>query len=160
MAQSLRSLREILTRTCNYHQESTTGTGLTPGGRSDTVWGLLDQLEEECRQWLALRSISNELRTSVHQLDRITDRLQQTVMNTRMVPIGPLFHRFKRVVRDLMRANGKQIRLVILGEKTELDKRMIDELADPLIHLVRNAADHGIESPEERIRLGKPPEGT
>jgi chemotaxis protein histidine kinase CheA len=160
MAQSLRSLREILTRTWNYHQESTTGTGLTPGGRSDTVWGLLDQLEEECRQWLALRSISNELRTSVHQLDRITDRLQQTVMNTRMVPIGPLFHRFKRVVRDLMRANGKQIRLVILGEKTELDKRMIDELADPLIHLVRNAADHGIESPEERIRLGKPPEGT
>ncbi len=159
MAQSLRSLREILTRTWNYHQESTATTGLTPGGQSDTVWSLLDQLEEECRQWLALRSISNELRTSVHQLDRITDRLQQTVMNTRMVPIGPLFHRFKRVVRDLMRANGKQIRLVILGEKTELDKRMIDELADPLIHLVRNAADHGIESPEERIRLGKPPEG-
>ena len=159
MAQSLRSLREILTRTWNYHQESTTNTGLTLGRQSDTVWSLLDQLEEECRQWLALRSISNELRTSVHQLDRITDRLQQTVMNTRMVPIGPLFHRFKRVVRDLMRANGKQIRLVILGEKTELDKRMIDELADPLIHLVRNAADHGIESPEERIRLGKPPEG-
>ncbi len=127
---------------------------------SKTLWRIVEQLEAEQREWLALRALSNELRVSVHQLDRITDRLQQTVMNTRMVPIGPLLHRFKRVVRDLVRNSGKQIRLVILGEKTELDKRMIDELADPLIHLVRNAADHGIELPEERLRLGKPAEGT
>lgn len=160
MGQALRSLRETLTRTFNHQQGVLPGKDTNIAGRSDTLWGLLDQLDEECQHWLALRSVTNELRTSVHQLDRITDRLQQTVMNTRMVPIGPLFQRFKRVVRDLMRANGKQIRLVILGEKTELDKRMIDELADPLIHLVRNAADHGIELPEERIRIGKPPEGT
>ena len=78
----------------------------------------------------------------------------------RMVPIGPLFARFKRVVRDITRANGKQIRLVIAGEKTELDKRMIDELGDPLIHMVRNSADHGIESPEVRQAAGKPRQGT
>ena len=65
-----------------------------------------------------------------------------------MVPIGPLFARFKRVVRDITRSTGKQARLEIRGENTELDKRMIDELGDPLIHLVRNSADHGIESPE------------
>ena len=73
-----------------------------------------------------------------------------------MLPIGPLLGRFKRVVRDITHANGKSICLVINGEKTELDKRMIDELGDPLIHLVRNAADHGIESPEARVAAGKP----
>jgi two-component system chemotaxis sensor kinase CheA len=77
-----------------------------------------------------------------------------------MVPIGPLFGRFRRVIRDMSRANGKDVRLVIRGEKTELDKRMIDELGDPLIHMVRNSADHGIESPEVREAAGKPREGT
>ena len=77
-----------------------------------------------------------------------------------MVPVGPLFSRFKRVIRDITRSNGKNIRLVIRGEKTELDKRMIDELSDPLIHLVRNAADHGIESPSDREAAGKPAQGT
>ena len=77
-----------------------------------------------------------------------------------MVPIGPLFMRFKRVVRDLTRTSNKQIELVIVGESTELDKRMIDELGDPLIHLIRNSADHGIESPEDRVAAGKNPQGT
>jgi two-component system chemotaxis sensor kinase CheA len=77
-----------------------------------------------------------------------------------MVPIGPLFTRFKRVVRDITRVNGKSVRLIISGEKTELDKRMIDELGDPLIHMVRNSVDHGIELPEERQAKGKPCEGT
>jgi two-component system chemotaxis sensor kinase CheA len=81
-------------------------------------------------------------------------------MDTRMVPIGPLFGRFKRVVRDITRVNNKDINLVIHGEKTELDKRMIDELGDPLIHMVRNAADHGIESPAARTAAGKPAQGT
>ena len=97
---------------------------------------------------------------TIHQLDRVADGIQQSVMDTRMVPIGPLFARFKRVVRDISRASNKQIQLTINGEKTELDKRMIDELGDPLIHLVRNAADHGIESPEARAAAGKPPAGT
>lgn len=102
----------------------------------------------------------NDLSESIHQLDRVTDGIQQSVMDTRMVPIGPLFSRFKRVVRDITRGNGKSIRLVTIGEKTELDKRMIDELGDPLIHMVRNSADHGIESPEVRAAAGKPAEGT
>ena len=102
----------------------------------------------------------NDLIEAIHQLDRVSDGIQQSVMDTRMLPIGPLFARFKRVIRDITRANGKSIKLVVNGEKTELDKRMIDELGDPLIHMVRNAADHGIESPEDRVAAGKPREGT
>ena len=88
-----------------------------------------------------------DLFEAIHLLDRISDGIQQGVMNMRMLPIGPLFSRFHRVIRDLTRANGKEIRLEISGEGTELDKRMIDELGDPMIHIIRNAADHGIESP-------------
>ncbi|MCA9261165.1 MAG: chemotaxis protein CheA, partial [Planctomycetales bacterium] len=100
-----------------------------------------------------------ELNEAVHQLGRIADGIQKSVMDTRMVPIGPLFGRFKRVIRDITRGNGRDIVLEIAGENTELDKRMIDELGDPLIHLVRNAADHGIETPEDRVAAGKPPRG-
>ncbi|NUQ66451.1 MAG: chemotaxis protein CheA, partial [Pirellulales bacterium] len=107
-----------------------------------------------------VRGAVNDLGEAIHQLDRVTDGIQQSVMDTRMVPIGPLFARFKRVVRDITRANGKSIRLLIKGEKTELDKRMIDELGDPLIHMVRNSADHGIEPPAARAAAGKPGEGT
>lgn len=101
-----------------------------------------------------------DLFEAIHLLDRVSDGIQQGVMNMRMLPIGPLFGRFHRVIRDLTRANGKDIRLEISGEGTELDKRMIDELGDPMIHIVRNAADHGIESPEARLAAGKPRHGT
>jgi two-component system chemotaxis sensor kinase CheA len=77
-----------------------------------------------------------------------------------MVPIGPLFERFRRVIRDLSVSSGKEVTLEIGGEKTELDKRMIDELSDPLIHMVRNAVDHGLELPNEREAAGKPRAGT
>lgn len=102
----------------------------------------------------------NDLTEALHALDRIGDGLQRTALDMRMVPIGPLFMRFHRVVRDIARSSGKDIRLKIDGEKTELDKRMIDELADPLIHAIRNAADHGIEPPEARLEAGKPRQGT
>lgn len=105
------------------------------------------------------RDSVRELFEAIHQLDRVSDGIQKGVMDIRMVPIGPLFARFNRVVRDISRAGGKQIRLEILGEKTELDKRMIDELGDPLVHLVRNSADHGIEAPDEREAAGKPRQG-
>ncbi len=101
-----------------------------------------------------------DLFEAIHLLDRVSDGIQQGVMNMRMLPIGPLFSRFHRVLRDLMRTNGKEIRLEISGETTELDKRMIDELADPMIHMIRNAADHGIELPEVRTAAGKPRHGT
>jgi two-component system chemotaxis sensor kinase CheA len=77
-----------------------------------------------------------------------------------MVPIGPLFERFRRVVRDLSVDSDKEVALVLRGESTELDKRMIDELSDPLIHMVRNSVDHGLESPEARVAAGKPRAGT
>lgn len=106
------------------------------------------------------RGSLNDLGEAIHQLGRVSDGIQQSVMDTRMVPIGPLFTRFKRVVRDITRVNGKTVRLIISGEKTELDKRMIDELGDPLIHMVRNSVDHGVELPEDREAKGKPREGT
>ena len=96
---------------------------------------------------------------AIDQLDRLSDAIRRGVMRVRMAPIGPLLNRYHRVVRDLTRGSGKQVRLEIHGEKTELDKRMIDELADPLLQIVRNALDHGIELPEARAAAGKPPEG-
>jgi two-component system chemotaxis sensor kinase CheA len=133
----------------------------------DTIRGQARRLQqdmEEIRRDLdalaAVRGTVNDLFETIHLLDRVSDGIQQSVMDTRMLPIGPLFQRFKRVIRDISRSNGKNIRLDINGEKTELDKRMIDELGDPLIHMVRNSADHGIESPEVRLAAGKPEQGT
>lgn len=116
----------------------------------------LAAIGKEMRRMDAIRTGMTSFFDAVHQLDRVTDGIQKTIMDTRMVPIGPLFGRFRRVVRDISRTNGKEIALEINGEKTELDKRMIDELGDPLIHMVRNSADHGIESPEDRVAAGKP----
>jgi two-component system, chemotaxis family, sensor kinase CheA len=93
---------------------------------------------------------------TIHSLGRVSDGLQKGVLDTRMVPIGPLFERFRRVIRDLSLASGKEVALEIAGEKTELDKRMIDELSDPLIHMVRNSVDHGLEPPADREAAGKP----
>jgi two-component system chemotaxis sensor kinase CheA len=93
-------------------------------------------------------------------LHRHTSDLQASVMRIRMVPIGPLFQRFHRLVRDLARDRDRQARLETAGEATELDKRLIDELADPLTHLIRNAVDHGLEPPEARRAAGKPEQGT
>jgi two-component system chemotaxis sensor kinase CheA len=120
----------------------------------------LSRIAERLKNSQQSRETVRELLEAVHQLDRVSDGIQKGVMDIRMVPIGPLFARFTRVVRDIGRATGKQIRLEIIGEKTELDKRMIDELGDPLVHLVRNAADHGIELPEVRQAAGKPAQGT
>jgi two-component system chemotaxis sensor kinase CheA len=100
------------------------------------------------------------LTDTIHSLGRVSDGLQKGVLDTRMVPIGPLFERFRRVIRDLSVSSGKEVMLQIHGQKTELDKRMIDELSDPLIHMVRNAVDHGLESPDEREAHGKPRTGS
>lgn len=106
------------------------------------------------------RASLEDLGEAVHQLSRVCDGLQKGVLDTRMIPIGPLFERFRRVIRDLSHATGKEILLKISGESTGLDKRVVDELADPLVHMVRNAGDHGLESPDDRERLGKPRAGT
>lgn len=93
---------------------------------------------------------------AVSQLDLLVSDLQNSVMKTRMQPIGRLFQKYPRIARDLARQLGKDVELVLAGEETEVDKTMIEDLADPLIHLIRNAVDHGVESPEERAQMGKP----
>jgi two-component system chemotaxis sensor kinase CheA len=92
-------------------------------------------------------------------LGRLLGQLQKTVMEVRMISLDQTFNRFFRVVRDLARDGGKQVELSIVGEETELDKRVVDTIYEPLLHLVRNAVDHGIESMEERVKTGKPPQG-
>lgn len=120
----------------------------------------LNGLEEQSAIWDEGRRHFAQIAESVDQLNRVSSNLQHGVLETRMVPVAPLFNRFRRVIRDLSTERGKQVELLIAGEKTELDKRMIDELGDPLIHLVRNSIDHGLESADERVRQGKPRTGT
>ncbi|MDX1532377.1 MAG: chemotaxis protein CheA, partial [Rhodothermales bacterium] len=100
-----------------------------------------------------------EVRSASAHLDFLTGELQAAVMQTRMVPIGRVFAKFPRMVRDLAAACGKEVDLVLEGEETELDKSLTEDLADPLVHLVRNAVDHGIEPPEARAAAGKPRRG-
>lgn len=97
---------------------------------------------------------------AVSELDHLVCDLQNAVMKTRMQPVGRLFQKYPRIARDLARQLGKQIELEIEGEETELDRTIIDDLSDPLVHLVRNAVDHGIESPEDRRAAGKPEKAT
>ncbi len=100
-----------------------------------------------------------DLTETIEQMDRVTTDLQAVVMKVRMVPVGQVFNRFPRMVRDLSRDLNKEVNLIIQGEETELDRTVIDEIGDPLVHLLRNAIDHGVESPAERTAKGKNPVG-
>ncbi len=100
-----------------------------------------------------------ELNQVVSSISAVTTDLQLAVMKTRMQPVGKVFNKFPRMVRDLSRELGKSIELIIEGEETELDKSIVEEIGDPLIHIIRNSCDHGIESLEERRRLNKPETG-
>ncbi len=100
-----------------------------------------------------------DLVETIEQMDRVTTDLQNVVMKVRMVPVGQVFNRFPRMVRDLSRELNKEINLIIQGEETELDRTVIDEIGDPLVHLLRNSIDHGIEHPDERVAKGKNPVG-
>ena len=120
----------------------------------------LSQLVSELDVGGGQEEIHHELSETGAQIDFITTELQSAIMHTRMVQIGRVFNKFPRVVRDLAREFKKGIKLDIEGAETELDKSLIEEIGDPLVHLIRNAADHGIESPETRVASGKPEEGT
>ena len=109
---------------------------------------------------LGERSGNEDMLKAVANLDLVTADLQLSVMKTRMQPIKKVFGRFPRVVRDIARSLKKEIRLEMVGEDTDLDKNLVEALADPLVHLVRNSLDHGIEMPGEREAAGKPREGT
>lgn len=116
----------------------------------------IDTVGNQLQDWEHNRQSFAELSTAIDQLTRVSNSLQRGVLNTRMVPVGPLFNRFKRSIRDITQELGKQVHLQLEGEKTELDKRMIDEIGDPLNHLIRNCVDHGIESADIRIQNEKP----
>lgn len=109
---------------------------------------------------IGLNSADEILSKAVSNLDLVTADLQTSVMKTRMQPIKKVFGRFPRVVRDLARSLNKEVILELQGEETDLDKNLVEALADPLVHLVRNAVDHGIEQPEQRLANGKSREGT
>lgn len=103
---------------------------------------------------------AQELVTAAAVLDRVSREIQQSVLEIRMVQIKTVFSKFPRMIRDLAKKSGKEIQLQIFGEDTEIDKSIIEEIGDPLIHLIRNSADHGIEMPEDREKAGKPRLGT
>ncbi|MBJ7332146.1 MAG: chemotaxis protein CheA [Solirubrobacteraceae bacterium] len=100
------------------------------------------------------------LATAMQEMTRSSQSLQTMVMQVRMIPVEAVFVRFPRLVRDLSGKLGKDVQLVLEGQETELDRTVVDALGDPLVHLIRNSVDHGFEPPEERLRLGKPEQGT
>ncbi len=105
-------------------------------------------------------TIFSELKSKIDQINRISKDLQSGIMNTRMVPIGSVFNRFSRLVRDLSMETGKKVHLNLMGENTELDKKVVDMIGEPMLHLIRNSIDHGIETPAERVKAGKSEFGT
>ena len=117
------------------------------------------RLYDEFLKVLQDKTIIADFKNRMDQMSRVAKDLQSGIMKTRMLPIGQVFNRFDRLVRDLTKEKNKKIDLIIQGEDTELDKKVIDSIGDPLIHLIRNSVDHGVEMPEERLALGKPETG-
>lgn len=114
---------------------------------------------QELTQNMQPNKYIEEIESIASSIDKIVGDLQLAVMKTRMQPVKRLFQKFSRVVRDLSKLVGKEVNLIIEGEDTEMDKSILEKLEEPLVHLVRNALDHGLETPEERRMLGKPPVG-
>ncbi|ARK22732.1 chemotaxis protein CheA [Sporosarcina ureae] len=130
--------------------------------RLDILMNLFEELviDRGRLQSIASELHNPELNESVERMTRVSGDLQNIILNMRMVPVETVFNRFPKMVRQLARDLNKKIDLEIVGAETELDRTVIDEIGDPLVHLIRNALDHGIEMPEERIAKGKPEVGT
>lgn len=134
---------------------------------TDRLDKLLNLLGEIIIGQSAISRVADELggedgsrvKNAVYEMDRTTRELQEQIMSIRMIPVGPTFEQFKRFVRDTAREHGKEIKIEISGAETELDKTVIERIGDPLKHMIRNAIDHGIELPEERIKAGKSARG-
>src|SRR2546428_7643788 len=122
-------------------------------GELDTAWGRLNELAS---RWVGQDPAIDDFAI---QVSRLSADLQSEIIHARMTPVWQVFDRFPRLVRDLARELGKQVTFRVEGKEIELDRAMLDELGDPLLHLLRNAVDHGIEAPAERRRSGKPAEG-
>ncbi|MGA7720587.1 MAG: chemotaxis protein CheW [Ignavibacteriaceae bacterium] len=106
------------------------------------------------------QSTEKKLNDNLHLLSRLTDDLQVGIITLRMIPLKSIFQKYSRVIRDISKKQNKKIEFVTVGNETEVDKKIADSLSDPLIHIIRNSCDHGIEVPEERVKLGKPETGT
>lgn len=130
--------------------------------RLDTLMNLFSELliDRVRLEQLASEIKRNELTETVEHMSRVSSDLQNIVLKLRMVPVDSVFNRFPRLVRDLAKSLNKKMELVITGADTELDRTVIDEIGDPLVHLIRNSGDHGIESVEDRVAAGKPETGT
>jgi two-component system chemotaxis sensor kinase CheA len=142
-------------------QAKTGDTVRVPAERLDEMMDRVGELviaQSRLKQ-LSASSSDIALRAVAEEIERLASEMRDTMMIVRMAPIAQLFGRFRRLVHDLARDTGKAIELVTEGEATELDKTVIERLADPLVHLIRNAADHGLETPEERAAAGKPAAG-
>ncbi|MFP7357469.1 chemotaxis protein CheA [Kurthia gibsonii] len=130
--------------------------------RLDILMNLFEELviDRGRLQSISMELNHNELNDTVERMTRVSGDLQNIILNMRMVPVETVFNRFPKMVRQLSRDLKKKINLEIIGAETELDRTVIDEIGDPLVHLIRNALDHGIESPEERLAAGKPETGS
>lgn len=121
--------------------------------------GQLDDIAEILRAERHSHEVAARLTQVTERIGRVTAALQSTVLRARMLPVERIFSKFPRLVRDVSRQLGKKVELIITGEDTELDRRVLQQIGDPLMHLIRNALDHGLETPEERQQAGKPPVG-
>jgi len=120
----------------------------------------LPYLAQRAEEVFQQRELAREIKAQYAVINRIAEDMQHAIMQVRMLPVGAVFQRFGRLIRDISRKLGKEVNLVVEGEDTEADKNVIEPLADPLIHILRNSLDHGIELPEVRRAAGKPPAGT
>ncbi len=146
-------------------QKDADAAGMSMRVPAERLDELMDRVGELVIAQSRLHLLANEssdpgLKTVTEELERLSAGLRDTTMSIRMVPIGSLFARFRRLIHDLSRDLDKQIEFITTGEETELDKTMIERLADPLVHLIRNAVDHGVEETGLRISAGKKPKGT
>ncbi|WP_164668976.1 chemotaxis protein CheA [Virgibacillus doumboii] len=154
----------------NENKNESTSSGKAPVSKTirvniDRLDILMNLFEELVIDRGRLEQISkelgnNDLQDTVERMSRVSGDLQDIILTMRMVPIDQVFNRFPRMIRQLARDLNKSVDIDIIGAETELDRTVIDEIGDPLVHLIRNAMDHGIESPQERKRKGKPEQGT
>ena len=147
-------------RTETHNGPDTNGIRV-PAARLDELMDRVGELviaQSRLKQ-VAATSGDTQVKSVAEEIERLALELRDSTMGARMVPIGQLFSRFRRLVRDLSCELDKDIALITCGEDTELDKTLIDRLADPMIHLIRNAIDHGIEAPQQRLAAGKPAQG-
>ena len=163
---ALKAVKEEQPRQPQIISEKTIRTSIE---RLDSLMNLVGEMVTDRNRLERIRiDVENHLRgdplledftQTISHFGRISDQLQEEVMAIRMQPVARVFNKLPRLIRDLARKNGKQIDLVLEGSETEMDRTVIEKIGDPLIHLLRNAADHGIETPEEREASGKPPRG-